>query len=1374
MSSSSSSTTTTSSMSTIKSSSKSFYKSHGGSGGGGSGGGGGGGDESTFQMPDDVKRVGYMKKLKSVSFLQNQTMKKKYFVLRDHNDSNMGSLSYFDSEKKFRHNNGQQPKRLIYLKDCFSINRKIDGKHKHAIALYTRDECFTTIVEDAEQQRQWLEALHALQNQTNDFRIGHGVHYEHVWQVNINRNGLGQTRNMNGTHRLCLTAHTLYIVKVDPLASEPPDVYEFPLISIRRCGHTTSTFFIELGRSSSIGPGDIWIQADDSAIAQNMHEVILAAMCSSKNHESDFGGPSQRPRSASTSDKPLTSRRPQSSLSTSSSHTNQSMIIFGGGGGGGGGPVYSSTTSSTTSVHQSSSNITSTTTGAAAQTTSMSSSDRVRCDSMPSSRSRTTSESDSLLLSSSHVVDSRHWTTPQHYGGGGGGSGSVGDNRLHLTLHSRTLSYSPPSHNPLSSAAYSTDSTGSSLSIDDYDSGSHCLTPVSEYHLSLHNSLMPSEPPISEEDGQTDDYLSMSPTGSSSGGCGGSCQSMGVRSHLNLNFYPTSNPSPITSPTTAAIIGGSATKSLINSKVIDEPDSSPYIPMSPVGSVETSDSLVSSRRSSGLLDSRHLYTNENIAEYMPMVCTTSITTRSSSQEMIIKSESIDEYLNMAPLSESLPKINDRSAPPPPQPKEEFHLDKVKSYFPHTDDELDSFDYILPVRAYSIGSRPSQPTATTKALIRANIKSRQQQQQQMTSASSSSAAIKSGTQTPEENEIRIRAFSMGSHVTNMREMRIAAKRQALVDTQIGGPTAAIDESMKRNLPKASSAPILSPAQPRKRSATVGCRPIFAKSSLIAGRGVGGSGGGGGSGFGAIGGSRNIDTDLMEIDYSSKSMQSSTQQQQMKERLEDRIKRSSIGGGSGGHRQRSNSRSSTSSSGIGSASTTSPSITSSMNELTTGGLLDRKSTNNLINRSIDDQQFQRTKEIVNNDYIEVHMITTNHELKQLPSSLHSTANLRPTITDHSIQLSQQQQQTIATVPSFTSSHSSDSLSQQQLQSHWKTNPIKSMTKTSESFAQTMNENNIKTKQQSDVVVVADSSDGDYVCLDMRSTTTTHVPQRSTITTTTTTTTAEPSSLLSQVMESTVVEESSSLSSSSSSSDTTNRSRGKAKQRNSSIDSHITTTTIGKQQEPQQQLPVPTNSDTNNLTKTSDRQQQQQQVINRLDDNNKLMTTNTSSSSCCSNDEPKTTISSSSSSPPRRSSPPSLSTTISSDKELNYASLDLATATTTTTTTDEVSAAAAAKYGSHLSSSSGLTATLTITTPLSLSSSSSSSLSSTSLTTTTTTAMLTQCCGSQEQLLYSGGVGGGIVGGDQSSNQLAYAEIDFGIAGGGGVANTKIAKS
>lgn len=849
-------------------------------------------------MADDIRKAGYMKKLK--------TMKKKYFVLRDNHEPNAANLTYFDNEKKFK-NSSSQPKRVIYLKDCFSINRKIDGKHKYVIALYTKEDSFCTVVEDEEQLKDWLDALIDLQSQGIDFRTGHSIHYQHVWQVTINRTGLGQTRNMGGVHRFCLTASTLFIVKVDP-QTDSPDIYEFPLISIRRCGHTYNTFFIELGRSSSIGPGELWIQAGDSAIAQNMHEVILQAMCSSKNNE-DFG-PSQRPRSASTSDKPISSRRP-----TQSSHSSQNMAIFG--------TSYSSTASGSV------------------LSSSIKSSIRDRCDSMPT-RSRANSESEPSQ-------DCRQW--------------SAG----HYHSHIRNFSYSPPSHNPLGSAA-STDSAGSSLSIDDYDC-SHSLTPVSEHH-SIHNSLMPSEPPISEEEAQTDDYLSMSPMGSSNS----------ARSQLNLNFRSnsTSNTSPITSPT--------FTSNKATTKSVKE-DMSPYMPMSPVGSAD-SESLASSRRSSGL---EKQLNNETLSssEYMPMM---------SSQE--IKSTTSEEYLSMAPLSQSLSESLSKEEAIASK-SNEFHLDKVKSFYP---DENDSFDYLPPVRAYSIGSRP----------------------QVMRVGSKSKHLVKSGTQTPDRDDsIRIRAFSTGSH-SNTREMRVAAKKQQLIEQQIGAPTAPIQE-VTRDTKKSSSAPVLSPAQPRKRAATVGSRPIINRAATITDR---------------------SDTDLMEIDYSHKTMQS-----KLKEKLDDRIKRSTAG-----HRQRSNSRSSTSSSGFGSTSTASPSMTSSMSELT-----DKKR---------DGVQYMMHKTADEHNHTNSH---SNHRPLHPTSDAPQVCASGQTHSETKLPLSHrpnisQVSQLSPTVPSV---HSSAPLQQSQSQK------LPTITN-SEPIAQTNEENSTKAKTKT-----YDDSDGDYVCLDIRST-------------------------------------------------------------------------------------------------------------------------------------------------------------------------------------------------------------------------------------------------------------------------------------------------
>lgn len=101
-----------------------------------------------------VVRSGYLKKLK--------TSRKKFFVLRAETAEDSARLEYYDSERKF--NNGLPPKRSIPLKNCFNINKRLDTKHKHVIALYTKDDCFCVVLDNEEDVDSWLKALLKLQH----------------------------------------------------------------------------------------------------------------------------------------------------------------------------------------------------------------------------------------------------------------------------------------------------------------------------------------------------------------------------------------------------------------------------------------------------------------------------------------------------------------------------------------------------------------------------------------------------------------------------------------------------------------------------------------------------------------------------------------------------------------------------------------------------------------------------------------------------------------------------------------------------------------------------------------------------------------------------------------------------------------------------------------------------------------------------------------------------------------------------------------------------------------------------------------------------------------------------------------------------------
>uniref|UniRef100_T1JCY1 Insulin receptor substrate 1 n=1 Tax=Strigamia maritima TaxID=126957 RepID=T1JCY1_STRMM len=240
-----------------------------------------------------VLKIGYLRKLK--------TMKKKFFVLRSESTTNPACLEYYENEKKWK--SGTPPKRIIVLKTCFNINRKLDVKQKHALALYTKDDCFTMILDSEEELESWLSSLLALQQGDEDVASDQPPKpaFEHVWQVNVRNKGLASSKNILGAYHLCLTSQTLSLVKLN---TSTPQQIEFPLMSIRRCGHSYCFFFMELGRSAVTGSGELWMQTEDIVIAQNMHETILNAMRSGSREEIT---PRQRSRSSSTneSSKPI-------------------------------------------------------------------------------------------------------------------------------------------------------------------------------------------------------------------------------------------------------------------------------------------------------------------------------------------------------------------------------------------------------------------------------------------------------------------------------------------------------------------------------------------------------------------------------------------------------------------------------------------------------------------------------------------------------------------------------------------------------------------------------------------------------------------------------------------------------------------------------------------------------------------------------------------------------------------------------------------------------------------------------------------------------------------------------------------------------------
>ncbi|KAJ8266106.1 hypothetical protein GJAV_G00125930 [Gymnothorax javanicus] len=228
-----------------------------------------------LQCFEDVCKSGYLRKQKS--------MHRRYFVLRAASERGPARLEYYETEKKFR-SKAPIPKKAVNLETCFNINKRADSKNKHMIVLYTRGESFAIAADSEEVQSEWYQAMLDLQfkskvpdDAASGAEVGApcpGPAFKEVWQVKVWPKGLGQARNLVGIYRLCLTDKTVNFVKLN---SDVPAVV-LQLMNVRRCGHSENFFFVEVGRSAVTGPGEFWMQVEDSVVAQHMHETLLEAM----------------------------------------------------------------------------------------------------------------------------------------------------------------------------------------------------------------------------------------------------------------------------------------------------------------------------------------------------------------------------------------------------------------------------------------------------------------------------------------------------------------------------------------------------------------------------------------------------------------------------------------------------------------------------------------------------------------------------------------------------------------------------------------------------------------------------------------------------------------------------------------------------------------------------------------------------------------------------------------------------------------------------------------------------------------------------------------------------------------------------------------
>lgn len=241
-----------------------------------------------WPCPPDVRLCGHLRKQKS--------QRRRFFVLR----ADPPRLECYESEKKFLASGCRppRPRRIVSLEGACTISKRADARQRHLIVIYTNDSSLGVAAASEAEQQAWYSALlevRATAAAAAATAMGFSPQeapeswifapFQDVWPVTLRSKGLGRAPGLSsGSYRLCLGSGALSLLRKpgskgsrDSRATPPP-VLRLSLLSVRRCGHADSFFFLELGRSAPIGPGELWLQAPDAVVAQSIHETVLAAM----------------------------------------------------------------------------------------------------------------------------------------------------------------------------------------------------------------------------------------------------------------------------------------------------------------------------------------------------------------------------------------------------------------------------------------------------------------------------------------------------------------------------------------------------------------------------------------------------------------------------------------------------------------------------------------------------------------------------------------------------------------------------------------------------------------------------------------------------------------------------------------------------------------------------------------------------------------------------------------------------------------------------------------------------------------------------------------------------------------------------------------
>jgi hypothetical protein len=245
----------------------------------------------------------------------------------------------------------KKPTKTIQFVDLLFADKKHDTGERWAFSIYSINKTVTFLPQDETIMNEWLTKIRELHSDLYpDFKK-----YDAIFEANLLAKGLARTMHIEGLYRLALCKDSIDLIPVLTNEDQQQQIIKAPITtattfsttgsltksnhhhhpsehhhhlpqhlpshqrfskrhpllasktielvlrSIRRCGHTDSNFYIESGRYSQIGEGDLWLALNKKSTARHLHELLLATMKLSSNDD-QFLYKAPRSRSGSSSD----------------------------------------------------------------------------------------------------------------------------------------------------------------------------------------------------------------------------------------------------------------------------------------------------------------------------------------------------------------------------------------------------------------------------------------------------------------------------------------------------------------------------------------------------------------------------------------------------------------------------------------------------------------------------------------------------------------------------------------------------------------------------------------------------------------------------------------------------------------------------------------------------------------------------------------------------------------------------------------------------------------------------------------------------------------------------------------------------------------